>query len=96
MPRNRSHPSDHVHFAPRLADSLRWMGYWVASRVANATRALRRHWQTRLRPALEGYGTVLLSRVRATLHRPARPSETQPYPTLAEAVRQRGLADASG
>lgn len=95
MPNKRSHPANHVHFAPGLAGTLRWMGYWTTSRSENARRTLRRHWQSHLRPTLTEQTAVLRGRITTALRHPGK-SISPPYESLADAVQQRGWMDAHG
>lgn len=93
MTRSRLHPADHVHYSSGLSGTLKWMGYWAASRSENARRALLRHWRSRLHPTLSEQSAAVKTRVSTVLHRPAGPSVSQ-YDSLADAVRQRQLMDA--
>lgn len=94
MSRFRSQPADHVHYDSGLSGTLRWMGYWVSSRSANARRALLRHWRSYLRPTLAEQSTSVRSRVNTALQSSTGTQRTSPYATLADAVRQRQVLDA--
>ena len=96
MPNKRSHPADHVHFAPGLAGTLRWMRYWTTSRSENARRALRHHWRSHLRPTLTGHTAALKGRVTGPFYRADGAAAPHSYESLADAVRQRGWMDAHG
>jgi hypothetical protein len=96
MTNRRSHPDDHVHFAPGFAGTLRWMGYWTSSRSANTRRALRQRWLTHVRPALGTLASGVRSRTTTALPRSPAAEGPRTYESLAEAVRQREWADARG
>jgi hypothetical protein len=96
MLRSRSQPADPVHYHSGLSGTLRWMGYWVSSRSANARRSLLRHWRAYLRPALSKQSTSVRSRVSTALQSSAGTERTSSYDTLADAVRQRQLLNTRG
>lgn len=94
MATSRSRPNMPVHFAPGPSGTLRWMGYWLASRVQNAARTLRARWTGDVRPALDARRADLTSRARGAIERAEAEGTTTPYASLAAAVRdtQRGRA----
>ena len=96
MPRSRTQPADTVHYDSGFTGTLKWMGYWTASRSANARRAILRQWRSHLRPALSEHSASVTTRVRTAIHESVGGHEAAPYNSLAEAVRQRQLMDARG
>lgn len=94
MPNRRSPHPDHIHFAPGITGTLRWMGYWATSRSTNVGRALHRQWQTRLRPTLAARTRDLRDRTTTSLRRSDDVAIGRAYDSLADAVRHRGWADA--
>jgi len=92
----RSQPADHVHYDSGLSGTLRWMGYWTASRAANARRSLLRQWRSHLSPALSERSTSVKARVSTALQPGPSTKETTPYNTLADAVRQRQMLNVRG
>ena len=96
MSRFRSQPADHVHYDSGLSGTLRWMGYWTASRAANARRSLLHQWRSHLSPALSERSTSVKARVRTALQPAPGTKKTASYDTLADAVRQRQLMNARG
>jgi hypothetical protein len=96
MPNRRPPHPDHVHFAPGLAGTLRWMGYWAASRSTNAQRALLHRWRSRLRPALIARSHTLRGWAVTALRRSEAPPAVHAYESLADAVHNRKWVDAQG
>lgn len=91
----RFRSTDPVHFAPGAAGMVRWMAYWLASRAANGSRALRERWHRRLRPALNERGHTLSARARTAFVNDTA-SRQQPYPSLSVAVREAQRGSRSG
>lgn len=96
MPNKHALHPDHVHFAPGLAGTLRWMGYWVTSRSTNAQRALHHSWRSRLRPALIARAHALRGSAATALRRSEGTPAVHAYDSLADAVQHRKWADARG
>ena len=96
MLRFRSQLADHIHYHSGLSGTLRWMGYWVSSRSANARRSLLRQWRSHLSPALSEHSTSVKARVSTALQPAPGTERTTSYDTLADAVRQRQMLNARG
>lgn len=93
MLRRHSHPADHIHFNSGFTGWLRWTLYWVVSRATNIFRTLLSHWRARLRPSLEERRAALADRAKTAITRTADRPGASLYPSLADAVRGRGLVD---
>ena len=96
MSHSRSKSANHIHYTSGLLGTLKWMGYWVASRAGNIGRAFRRHWHSEVRPALADQSDAVRERVGTALHHSGDAVASPTYDSLADAVRQRQLVDAHG
>lgn len=96
MSRSRSNSADHIHYTSGFWGTLKWMGYWAASRSGNTGRAFRRHWRSEVRPTLAEQSDAVKVRVGTALHRSGTSAHAPAYESLADAVRQRQPMEARG
>lgn len=83
-----------VHFAPGLGGALRWMGYWVGSRSANAARAAHLLWRSEVLPEWSALLSRLTSDTRAAADRVRSADGLGRFAPTPEGARSHGLTDA--